>query len=342
MDSFLRKALASLICLTMIFTVTTGITFAADDTSASGTIKVTDLSGKTVTITEEDITSAQAKEVNKEEPWGFNNNATQVYGKFYNFKDLLSSKGITDLSNVHGLKVVATDGFASGYTAEEFPNVYIYIKSEVNDVKSDAPYLENDDYGMAINGSEGNKWAKGVASVDIAQTHFWMKKKGACRHTCGICGEAEPTVEIDGTTFHVGCEKEFIDARDVEAKVQAEVNANEIAVKATAKATAYNKVTLTWSSEIKSVGISNDKVTYKVEKNSGSTWKTIDASNDKLVVKAEPGIKNYYRVSAGYHYTKPSTREDLVAFGKPVSVSATTGLAKASISKVTTKSKKIT
>jgi hypothetical protein len=161
-----------------------------------------DADGDTIDVTAEDIESAESVTVTEDEPWTYNDTNT-AYGTFYSVKSLLESEGV-DVSEAHGLKVVATDGFTSGYSKEDLENLYIYEMSEV--IKNGAAAGEAGTYGAAINGSKGNKWATDIATIEIATDHVWFVKKGKCQHYCSICGDAEPSITLgdaDGTEITV-------------------------------------------------------------------------------------------------------------------------------------------
>lgn len=244
-----RKALAWLLCLTMLFTMSTGMAFAndipagadsvdkgaaadqqigAEDSSAGesaggeaaaadnsaepdtetgirlqgdkeadgGSINI--VSGDTATtVTAEQIKSATCVEATADEPWT-NAKGGDYVGKFYKLTSILDEAGIS-YEGFHGMKTVATDGFTNGFKAEEIEKVYIYDQGEV--LKNGKPAGDPGTYGTAINGKDvaGNKWAKGVAKIEMAKDHVWFIKKGACMHYCAICSENEPGISVSSS-----------------------------------------------------------------------------------------------------------------------------------------------
>ncbi len=216
MKSYLKKAIAWIACLVMVLTISTGMVFADDiqadantndttagtsesagESSSEDSIEIILADGTSINIGVSAIKSADYETVEKSNPWGFNNNGTTVYGKFYKFSDVLTNEGVGDISDIHGLKVRAKDGFVSGYSVEDIEKLYIYERSEVFNAKDDSIYLnEGMVFGFAINGSAGNKWAKNIDSVELTNNHVWFFKKGVCQHYCAICGEAEPSIAV--------------------------------------------------------------------------------------------------------------------------------------------------
>lgn len=237
-----KKALAWFVCLTMLFTMSTGITFATDmdadanavdnseavvqqlddvesndvdtadveeaepaakameaEEAASGSIEL--ISGdKKVVISADKIKAAASVTATADSPWT-NAKGGAYVGTFYSLKSILETAGI-DYEGVHGMKTVAPDGFTTGFSTEEIDNVYIYDQGEVT--KDGAAVGAAGTYGTAINGSEvaGNKWAKGIATVEMAFDHVWFVKNGQCNHYCSICNEAEPSIKIGETPVY--------------------------------------------------------------------------------------------------------------------------------------------
>lgn len=241
-----KKALAWFVCLTMLFTMSTGITFATDmdadanavdnseavvqqlddvesndvdtadveeaepaakamdaEETASGSIEL--ISGdKKVVVTADKIKAATSETATADNPWT-NAKGGAYVGTFYSLKSILETAGI-DYEGAHGMKTVATDGFVNGFTLNEIDNVYIYDQGEVT--KDGEAVGAAGTYGTAINGSEvaGNKWAKSIATVEIAFDHVWFVKNDKCKHYCSICGEAEPaalTVTCDDKDYPI-------------------------------------------------------------------------------------------------------------------------------------------
>ena len=214
--------------------MSTGISFAAnesDDSSSAvlaaaadestGSIEVVDGDGNQVTITGDEIKSVTAVPVSADNPWtytsGKNNAVKEAYGTFYSFKEVLSLAGI-DYSDAHGLKAVARDGFVSGNTVEEIDNMYIYEMSEV--YKDGQVAGDSGTFGLAINGSAGNRWGNDIVSISIAKNHVWFVKGGSCKHYCAICNEDEPTIKLiaddQEITLH-DCEIKAVTAANVTA-----------------------------------------------------------------------------------------------------------------------------
>lgn len=234
-----KKALAWLICLTMLFTMSTGIAFATDaeavaenigndnaveqqlgtaadagnqsidteepeseepevDALAEGEVSGGSLEivagGETKTITASEIKSATSVTATEDAPWTNKTGSTYV-GTFYSLKSILETAGVS-YSDAHGLKSVASDGFTNGFTQAEIDSIYIYDQGEVTSGGSAVGTAGT--YGTAINGADiaGNKWAKSVVKIEVANDHVWFTKGGACRHFCAICNADESSITI--------------------------------------------------------------------------------------------------------------------------------------------------
>ena len=144
--------------------------------------------------------------VTEEDPWTFKNGQNKGYGTFYSVKSILENANV-DYSEAHGLKMVASDGFVTGFTKEEIETLYIFDMAEVN---RNGSYGAAGTFGTAINGSAGNKWATDVVRAEVATDHVWFFKGGACKHYCAICGEEEHYILI-GETKVYDCEITFPD-----------------------------------------------------------------------------------------------------------------------------------
>ena len=118
---------------------------------------------------------------------------TEATGTFYSMKDILEKANI-DVSNAHGLKAVASDGFVTGYTVGNVDDLYILDMGEV--ISNGQPMGEAGKFRTAIDGSAGNKWASDVVTFEVANDHVWFFKGGACKHYCAICNEDEPSITL--------------------------------------------------------------------------------------------------------------------------------------------------
>ncbi|MBO4835430.1 MAG: S-layer homology domain-containing protein [Lachnospiraceae bacterium] len=147
---------------------------------------------KEITVTESEIKAATKVEVTEEDPWTYKNGQNKGYGTFYSVKSILENANV-DYSEAHGLKMVASDGFVTGFTKEEIETLYIFDMAEVN---RNGEYGEAGTFGTAINGSAGNKWATKVVKAEVATDHVWFFKGGACKHYCAICGADEPSITL--------------------------------------------------------------------------------------------------------------------------------------------------
>lgn len=118
------------------------------------------------------------------------------------------------------------------------------------------------------------------------------------------------------------------------AEMRAAIMVSDISVTVKAVPAAYNKITLTWEADQHADG-------FKVQKKVEDVWTDIvPVAEGKYVDDTEPGIVNEYKVAAGVAYAGLEKEE--IKYGKYVNASAKTGLAKAGISGLTTKSKKLT
>ncbi|MGN0702858.1 MAG: hypothetical protein ACI4KL_06785 [Lentihominibacter sp.] len=238
---FYKKALAWLVCLTMLLSMSTGIAFASDaeavseaagtdngveqqldtitddadqsaDTEepeseepeidalaegevAGGSIELV-VGEETKVITAAEIKAAASVTATAENPWAYVKDSVEhkFVGTFYSLKSILETAGIS-CDEAHGLKSVADDGFVNGFAQDEIDDVYIYDQGEVKAEDGTAVGAAGT-YGLAINGSAGNKWAKGVVRVEVANDHVWFIKNETCKHYCAICGEDEPSITV--------------------------------------------------------------------------------------------------------------------------------------------------
>ncbi|MGN0293711.1 MAG: fibronectin type III domain-containing protein [Lachnospiraceae bacterium] len=148
--------------------------------------------GETIAVSAKEMKAVESVTTTADDPWTYNT-TNEAVGTFYSLKGILESKGV-DASEAHGLKVVAKDGFTSGFTAEDIENLYVYDMSEVT-INGEAAGAAGT-YGTALNGGAGNKWAKDIATIAIATDHVWFVKGGSCKHYCSICGVDEPSITL--------------------------------------------------------------------------------------------------------------------------------------------------
>lgn len=121
-------------------------------------------------------------------------------------------------------------------------------------------------------------------------------------------------------------------------KLQAEVKLLDITVKLSAVPTSYNQVKLSWS--YSSDSGTEYVVIYNVQKKVDGSWQELNVTGNSFIDVTEPGITNEYRAAAGLKYK--GADEDKYAYGKYVTASAKTSLAKAAISGLSSKKKKLT
>ena len=137
------------------------------------------------------IKAATKADVTEANPWHYNGTNTG-YGDAYYVSSVLENAGV-DISDMHGLKFVASDGFVTGIDAEGLAGLVIYDQSEW--YKNGNVAGEAGTFGLAIDGSAGNKWASDVVSVSVADSCVMFFKGGKCRHYCSICGADEEVVD---------------------------------------------------------------------------------------------------------------------------------------------------
>ena len=216
-----KKALAWLLCLTMLVTMSTGVAFAgetdidpaaagtetsveeqalpeteepsasepveplAEDESGSGSI--TFVAGdETVVVTADKIKAATSVTTTDEDPWGYK--GKKFIGTFYSLESILDIAGI-GYSGAHGITTTASDGFTNGFSASDLDDIYIYDQGEV---KCDGTTVGNPGtYGTALEGTAGpgNKWAKSIVSITVSTGHVRFVKDGVSNSNCAICSE---------------------------------------------------------------------------------------------------------------------------------------------------------
>ena len=216
-----KKALAWLLCLTMLVTMSTGVAFAgetdidpaaagtetsveeqalpeteepsasepveplAEDESGSGSI--TFVAGdETVVVTADKIKAATSVTTTDEDPWGYK--GKKFIGTFYSLESILDIAGI-GYSGAHGITTTASDGFTNGFSASDLDDIYIYDQGEV---KCDGTTVGNPGtYGTALEGTAGpgNKWSKSIVSITVSTGHVRFVKDGVSNSNCAICSE---------------------------------------------------------------------------------------------------------------------------------------------------------
>ena len=216
-----KKALAWLLCLTMLVTMSTGVAFAgetdidpaaagtetsveeqalpeteepsasepveplAEDESGSGSI--TFVAGdETVVVTADKIKAATSVTTTDEDPWGYK--GKKFIGTFYSLESILDIAGI-GYSGAHGITTTASDGFTNGFSASDLDDIYIYDQGEV---KCDGTTVGNPGtYGTELEGTAGpgNKWAKSIVSITVSTGHVRFVKDGVSNSNCAICSE---------------------------------------------------------------------------------------------------------------------------------------------------------
>ncbi len=196
-----KKLLALLLSLVMVLSMISAVAFAEGDPDAySAALTIKDSAGNETTIQGTDITAADSMEATAENPWTHKNSNgedVEVVGTFYSLKSILQTVNVS-LDDLHGFVGVASDGFRNGFLPEDIDDVYIYDQSTVTENGTAVGAAGT--YGTAVNGSAGNKWAKGVVSIELAKSHVMFFKKGKCRHYCAICGEDEPGITVNPET----------------------------------------------------------------------------------------------------------------------------------------------
>lgn len=239
--------------------------------------------GQSVTITFEQIMAAGAETVTADAPWKYNGTA-EAYGTFYSFKKILETAGI-NYSDAHGLKVVATDGFTSGYTTAEIDNLYIYDMSQVT--KNGKIAGAAGTLAFAVKDTEGttagNRWANNIATVSITNDHVWFVKGGKCRHYCSICGAYQDLQSIiseedQGGTGNVALSLDLVYPNDVELSFDAD-----------------DTVTIDFGGKNITVGDGTGKINVKsgnvILKN--GTVNAVLSAAEGATIKAESGTYNY-------------------------------------------------
>ncbi len=112
----------------------------------------------------------------------------------------------------------------------------------------------------------------------------------------------------------------------------------DVDVKITAKATDYKTIAVSWS--VASDSVSAEAIKLIVQKKENGDWVDLDSSSNSYTDVGEAGIKTEYRIAAQIAYEGASGTE--YETGAYVYSAATPSMGKAAISKVTTKSKKLT
>lgn len=224
-----KKALAWLLCLTMLVTMSTGVAFAGEtdiDPAAAGT--ETSVEEQALPETEEPSASETEEQAASEpvEPLAEGESGSGVIklvsgettvdltagdikaaasvtttddnpwgyqGKNFigTFYSLKSILGAAgiDCSDAHGITTTASDGFTNGFSASDLDDIYIYDQGEV---KCDGTTVGNPGtYGTALEGTAGpgNKWAKSIVSITASTGHVRFVKDGVSNSNCAICSE---------------------------------------------------------------------------------------------------------------------------------------------------------
>lgn len=224
-----KKALAWLLCLTMLVTMSTGVAFAGEtdiDPAAAGT--ETSVEEQALPETEEPSASETEEQAASEpvEPLAEGESGSGVIKLVsgettvdltagdikaaayeettvenpwgYKGKNFIgtfySLKKILnsqgiDIDSIHGITTTASDGFTNGFLASDLDNIYIYDQGEV---KCDGTAVGNPGtYGTALKGTAGpgNKWAKSIVSITASTGHVRFVKDGVSNSNCAICSE---------------------------------------------------------------------------------------------------------------------------------------------------------
>ena len=126
--------------------------------------------------------------------------------------------------------------------------------------------------------------------------------------------------------------------QDTVELLKTQVDLLDVTTTITATPAAYNKIKITWG--FKSSRTIERTAVYKVEKKINGVWTELDVTGNSYTDSAEPGIAGEYRAATGLEYTKSG--ETACEYGKYVTATAKTSLGKAGITKLTTKSRKLT
>ncbi|MDO4518287.1 MAG: cell wall-binding repeat-containing protein [Bacillota bacterium] len=181
MKEILRKSLVWILCLVMCLAMSTGMVFAN-----GGSLEVTLSDGQSITVDDATIKSASSITTDEENPWT-NAKGNKYVGTFYKLTDILTSAGVENISDAHGITTVASDGFTNGFAQSDLDNIYIYDMGEV--LKDEKAAGNAGTYGTALNGGAGNKWAKDIVTVNVVNDHQPFVKNGVEYTYCSICGE---------------------------------------------------------------------------------------------------------------------------------------------------------